>query len=159
MCWSRWWNCICDCPGADNPMTETHIRADWAWISKDPAEGIGYSVLATSAADVDFRPFIGSYVTGSPSSTTPPDAPDAPPWVTFGPVATKEDGVLMSVSIRDPWQERDGAGRPVWPQGLFVMRFDALAPAGASYQTMWAAAEPAQVRRDEPAPLPLAVSE
>jgi hypothetical protein len=56
-------------------MAETQIAADWAWISKDPAEGIGYSVLATSAANVDFRPFIGRYVPGSPNSSTPADAP------------------------------------------------------------------------------------
>ena len=59
-------------------MTETQIKADWALIGKDPAEGIGYNVLATSAADVDFRQFIGRYVAGSPSSTTQADAPDAP---------------------------------------------------------------------------------
>lgn len=139
-------------------MAETQISADWAWISKDPAEGIGYSVLATSANDVDFRPFIGSYVAGSPSSTTPRDAPDAPPWVTFGPTATKHDGVLMSVSIRDWWEDRDSAGRPVWPQRLFVMRFDDLANAGASYQTLWAAAQDKEISRHEAAPLPLTVS-
>jgi hypothetical protein len=139
-------------------MTETQISADWAWISKDPAEGIGYGVLRTSAANVDFRPFIGRYVPGSPSSTTPADAPDAPPWVTFGPVTTEHDGVLMSVSVHDPWQDRDHVGRPVWPQRLFVMRFADLAAARASYQTMWAAVRDAQIPRDEPAPLPLAVS-
>jgi hypothetical protein len=140
-------------------MTETQIGADWAWISKDPAEGIGYTVLKTSADDVDFRPFIGHYVAGAPSSTTPPDAPDAPPWVTFGPVATERDGVLMSVSVRDPWRVRDDTGRPVWPQRLFVMRFDDLAGAKASYQTMWTAARPARVPRDEPGPLQLEVPE
>ena len=139
-------------------MTETRISADWAWISKDPAEGIGYGVLRTSAASADFRPFIGRYAPGSPSSTTPADAPDAPPWITFGPLATEHDGVLMSVSVHDRWQDRDHAGRPVWPQRLFVMRFADLAAAGASYQTMWAAVRDEQVPRDEPAPLPLTVS-
>jgi hypothetical protein len=139
-------------------MAETQIAADWAWISKDPAEGIGYSVLATSAANVDFRPFIGRYVPGSPNSSTPADAPDAPPWVTFGPVATKGDGVLMSVSVRDPWQDRDHAGRPVWPQRLLVMRFADLAAAQASYQTMWAFAHNAPVPRDPPEPLQLVVA-
>ena len=139
-------------------MTETQIKADWALVGKDPAEGIGYNVLATSAANVDFRPFIGRYVAGTPSSTTPADAPDAPPWVTFGPIATEHDGVLMSVSVRDPWTDRDHAGRAVWPQRLFVMPFADLAAAGASYQTMWSAARHAQVSRDEPMPLPLTMS-
>lgn len=138
-------------------MAETDVAADWAWISKDPAEGIGYGVLATSAATVDFRPFIGRYVPGSPSSSTPPGAPDAPPWVTFGPVNTQQDGVLMSVSVRDPWQERDHAGRPVWPQRLLVMRFADLAAADASYQSMWAVAHDAPVPREDPAPLRLPV--
>jgi hypothetical protein len=139
-------------------MADNQISAEWAWISKDPAEGIGYSVLATSAANVDFRPFIGLFVPGSPSSTTPEGAPDAPPWVTFGPVATEHDGVLMSVSVRDWWRERDHAGRPVWPQRLLVMPFADLAAAGASYQSMWAAAEHADIPRGDLAPLPLAVS-
>lgn len=136
----------------------TQITADWAWISKDPAEGIAYSVLETSAAAVDFGPVIGRYAPGSPSSTTSPDAPNAPPWVTFGPVATERDGVLMSVSVCDWWRDHDHAGRPVWPQRLFVMPFADLAPAGASYQTMWAATKDAQVPRPEPGPLPLTVS-
>ncbi len=139
-------------------MAETRIAADWAWISKDPAEGIGYGVLATSAANVDFRPFIARYVPGSPSSTTAAEAPDAPPWVTFGPVVTKQDGVVMSLSVRDPWQDRDHAGRPVWPQRLLVMRFADLAAAEASYQTMWAVAADAPVPRDAPGPLPLPVA-
>jgi hypothetical protein len=139
-------------------MAETQITADWAWISKDPAEGIGYGVLATSAANVDFRPFIGRYVPGSPNSSTPADAPDAPPWVTFGPMVTKGDGVLMSVSVRDPWQDRDHAGRPVWPQRLLVMRFADLAAAQASYQTMWGFAQDAPVPRDQPEPLRLVVA-
>lgn len=140
-------------------MAETDISADWAWISKDPAEGIGYSVLATSTDHVDFRPFIGRYVPGSPSSSTAPDAPDAPPWVTFGPVTTKQDGALMSVSVRDRSQDRDHAGRPVWPQRLLVMRFEDLAAAEASYQTMWAVTRDAPVPRDDPAPLRLPVAE
>ncbi|HLK79677.1 MAG TPA: hypothetical protein VKU77_39260 [Streptosporangiaceae bacterium] len=139
-------------------MTETQISTDWAWISKDPAEGIGYGVLRTSAASVDFRPFIGRYVSGSPSSTTAPDAPDAPPWVTFGPDASGPDGILMSVSVQDRWQERDHVGRPVWPQRLFVMRFADLAAARASYQTMWAAVRDVQVSGQDPAPLPITVS-
>jgi hypothetical protein len=116
-------------------MTDERVAADWAWISKEPT-GIAYSVLATSRDDVDFGPFIGRYVPGSPSSTVPPDAPAAPPWVTFGPAATGPDGILMTVSVRDPSRGRDRDGRAVWPQRLFVIRFAELAAADASYRTI-----------------------
>jgi hypothetical protein len=117
-------------------MTGTQVAADWAWISKDPDAGIGYGVLDTSRTNVDFGPFIGRFVPGSPSSTASPDAPDAPPWITFGPVVVGPDETLTTVSVREPWHERDHAGRPVWPQKLFVIRFAELAQAGASYQTI-----------------------
>jgi hypothetical protein len=138
-------------------MTMTQISTNWAFISKDPGTGAGYTVLAASADDVNFRPFIGRHVPGSPSSTVRGDAADAPPWVTFGSVAGP-DRVLTSVSVTDQSTDRDGAGRKVWPQRLFVMRFDDLAAAGASYQTLWAAVESAQVGPDQSAALPLGVA-
>ncbi|MGD0241203.1 MAG: hypothetical protein ABSB59_12870 [Streptosporangiaceae bacterium] len=144
-------------------MTATPVTADWAWISKDPQAGIGYGVLATSRRDADFGPFIGRYVPGAPSSTTPPEAPDAPPWITFGPVVTRTDETLMTVSVREPWRERDHAGRPVWPQKLLVMRFSELAEANASYQTISAAALRAEIPAGDPAgisaALPLEIGE
>src|SRR5580700_525803 len=116
-------------------MTGTQVAADWAWISKDPDAGIGYGVLDTSRTNVDFGPFIGRFVPGSPSSTASPDAPDAPPWITFGPVVIQPDEILTTVSVRELWQVRDHAGRPIWPQKLFVIGFAQLAKAGASYQS------------------------
>ena len=138
-------------------MSGGSIAAQWAWISKDPDAGIGYSVLATSDCDTDFGPFIGRYVSGSPSSTARPDAPDAPPWVTFGPVATERNEILISVSVRDPWQERDHAGRPIWPQRLFIIPFADLAAADASYQTVWEVAREAAVPATDRMPLHLGV--
>ena len=117
-------------------MTGTRVAADWAWISKDAQAGIGSSVLATSRGEVDFRPFIGRFVPGSPSSSTPPEAPEAPPWVTVGPVVMQSGEILMTVSVREPSAERDHAGRAVWPHKLFVVGFDELARANASFQTI-----------------------
>src|SRR6266700_3193737 len=117
-------------------MTHARVAADWAWISKEPGAGIGYSVLATSSDDINFGSFIGRYVPGSPSSTVPQDAPDAPPWVTFGPVATGPGEILMTVSVWDSAQRRDHEWRAVWPQKLFVIRFAELANADASYRTI-----------------------
>ena len=138
-------------------MPGSQVVADWAWISKDPAAGIGYSVLKASTADVDFGAIMGRYVPGSPSSVMPESAPDTPPWVTFGPVAVSRDDVLMSVSVRDPWRDRDHAGRPVWPQRLLVTRFGALATADASYQTVWEAVRDVQVQDHDAAPLALTI--
>jgi hypothetical protein len=140
-------------------MVSTRVAADWAWISKDPQAGIGYSVLATSRGDTDFGPFIGRYVPGTPSSTVPSDAPDAPPWITFGPAVVQSAEALMTVTVREPWRERDHAGRPVWPQKLLVMRFAELAEAGASYQTISDVAFRTKIPAPERATLRLEIAE
>ena len=140
-------------------MAGSRVAADWAWISKDPQAGIGYGVLATSRNDADFGPFLGRYVPGVPSSSALPGAPDAPPWITLGPVATQADEILMAVSVREPWRERDHAGRPVWPQKLLVMRFGDLAKANASYQTIAEAAFGTTIPAAEHTTLPLEIGE
>ena len=66
-------------------MMGAQVGADWAWIGVESGAGIGYRILATSSDEIDFGPFIGRYVPGAPSYTMPQDAPDAPPWITFGP--------------------------------------------------------------------------
>jgi hypothetical protein len=138
-------------------MTAPKVIADWAWISKDPAVGIGYGVLKASAGDVDFGALVGRYVPGSPNSSTPENAPDAPPWLTLGPADDSHRDVLMSVSVRDAWKERDHTGRPVWPQRLFALRFADLAAAEASYQTIWEAVRGAEIPDRDRAPLPLSI--
>jgi hypothetical protein len=139
-------------------MAGSEVAADWAWISKDLASGIGYTVLKVSTGAIDFGSISGDYEPGAPKSTTTPDAPDAPPWVTYGPGDGGRDGVLMSVSVRDPWTDRDHTGRPVWPQRLLVMRYADLAAADASFQTIWAAVQHAQVPAPNGAPLPVTVA-
>jgi hypothetical protein len=138
-------------------MTVPKVIAHWAWISKDPAVGIGYGVLKASAGEVDFGALIGRYVPGSPSSSTPETAPDAPPWLTLGPADDSHRDVLMSVSVRDPWKERDHTGRPVWPQRLFAMRFADLATANASFQTIWEAVRGTEIPERDRAPLSLPI--
>lgn len=138
-------------------MASTEIVADWAWISKDPSAGIGYSVLKVSTDAVDFGAISSDFEPGAPSSTIAPESPDAPPWVTYGPGGGR-DGVLISVSVRDPWTERDHTGRPVRPQRLFVMRYPELADADASFQTIWEAVRDARVPAPGGAPLPLTVA-
>jgi hypothetical protein len=138
-------------------MASTEVVADWAWISKDPSAGIGYSVLQVSTDAVDFGAISSDFEPGAPSSTIAPESPDAPPWVTYGPGGGR-DGVLISVSVRDPWTERDHTGRPVRPQRLFVMRYPELADADASFQTIWEAVRDARVPAPDGAPLPLTVA-
>src|SRR5271165_1512987 len=139
-------------------MSEGTISADWAWISKDPEGGIGYSILKDSAATIDFPSLASRYVPGSPSSTIPEGAPDAPPWVTIGPGEASADDVLISVSVRDPWRELDDSGRPVWPQRLLVVPFTELAKADASYRTIWEAVRGAEVPAPAAKPVSLKVA-
>jgi hypothetical protein len=139
-------------------MASAEVVADWAWISKDPSEGIGYSVLKVSTGAIDFGAISGNYEPGAPNSTTAPDAPDAPPWVTYGLADGGRDGALISVSVRDPWTERDHTGRPVWPQRLLTVRYAQLAAVQASFQTIWAAVQDAPVPAPDGAPLPLTVA-
>ncbi len=117
-------------------MMGAQVGADWAWIGVESGAGIGYRILATSSDDIDFGPFIGRYVPGAPSSTVPQDAPDAPPWITFGPVATGSGKTLMTVSVRDSSRGHDHVGRLAWSQRLFVISFADLAKADASYQAI-----------------------
>lgn len=140
-------------------MTGSRVAADWAWISKDPAVGIAYSVLRASSAELDFGALMGRYVPGSPSAATPESAPEAPPWITLGPVGVSrdDDDVIMSVSVRDPWRDRDHAGRPVWPQRLLVVRFAELSAAQASYQTLWEAVRAVPIPDTDGAPLAITI--
>jgi hypothetical protein len=138
-------------------MASTEVVADWAWISKDLSAGIGYSILRVSTDAVDFGAISGDFEPGAPSSTIAPESPDAPPWVTYGPGGGR-DGMLISVSVRDPWTERDHTGRPVRPQRLFVMRYPDLTDADASFQTIWAAVRDAPVPAPDGAPLVLTVA-
>lgn len=139
-------------------MASAEVVADWAWISKDPSAGIGYSVLKVSTDAIDFGTVFGNYGPGAPSSTTAPDAPDAPPWVTYGPGDGGREGVLISVSARDLLTQRDHTGRPVWSQRQVVMRYAALAEVGASFQTVWAAVCNAPVPTPDGTPLLLTVN-
>ena len=139
-------------------MAGSRVAADWAWISKDLAAGIGYSVLQASTSELDFGALMGRYVPGSPSSAETEPASEAPPWITLGPVGVSRDDVLMSVSVRDPFKERDHTGRPVWPQRLLVARYTDLATAQASYQTIWEAVRAAPVPAPDAAPLALTIA-
>lgn len=118
-------------------MGRQQIAMEWAWISKNPGSREDYAILATSAGEVDVSRFVGQYVAGIPSSSTSSESPGAPPWVTFAAHGTTFDRLLVSVSVQDPWNGQDQAGRPIWPQRFFACWFDDLAEAGASYRTLW----------------------
>ncbi len=138
-------------------MSDRQITAEWAWISKQRGAETGAGIVATSDSEKDFGRYLGPYATGSPSSTTGPGEPEAPPWVTFGPFRAPEDGTLVSVSARDQWTEVDHVGRPVWPRRLFLCRFADLAAADASYQTMWKAIDPVTLPTQSRQPVQLRV--
>jgi hypothetical protein len=132
-------------------MTGTKVTADWAWIGKQPG-GTGSSMLDTSGL-ADLGKFVAWYAVGTPNSEGSPDAPQAPPWVTFAPFA---DGELASVSVWDPRREHDHTHRLVWPRRFFLFRFADLAAASASFRTVWQAVEtrtlpPAGQARPNPA--------
>ena len=118
-------------------MTGGRVTVEWAWISKEPGREIGYGVLAASVGDTDVGRYGGRYVVGTPNSSMDVSLPGAPPWLTFGPFLAAATGPLISVSVIDPRQNRDQAGRPIWPQRFFLMRYNEVAEARASYQGLW----------------------
>ena len=128
-------------------MTEqwaTPITAEWAWISADSGAVDSAGIQANSGGE--FESLIHEYVTGSPDSRIGPEAPDAPPWVTFGPSSRAETECLLSVSVRDPFERPDRSKRPISPRRFFLFEFKELAKANASYQTIWETVDPVQLR-------------
>ena len=138
-------------------MDQRQVAAEWAWISKEPGSCEDYGVLAASAGPIDVGSFAGAYVAGLPSSSTPDSAPTAPPWVTFGSHLTGADRQVLSVSVQDPWQGQDQARRPIWPRRFFLLRYDGLAAARASYRTVWDAVAPTGLPHPDRQPIPVAV--
>jgi hypothetical protein len=119
-------------------VADRRVRAEWAYVGKAPAT-LAYDILATSGGDTDFGGYVGRYATGSPKSGMSPDAPGAPPWVTFGPMVSPSDEILISVSVQEPAQDRDQSGRPISPQRLFLIRYADIADVGGSYLSLWEA--------------------
>jgi len=113
-------------------MDEREITAAWALIDKAPGR-IGYEIVGSSG---DIGDYPWRYVSGTPSSSVPPDAPTAPPWLTFAPFPDRPE-TLFSVSVLDWRKERDEAGRPIWPRSFFLMSYQDIAAAGASYRGLW----------------------
>lgn len=128
---------------------EQRVPADWAWIGKAPGAA-DYGILAASAADVDVRQIAWEYVAGSPDRDVPPDAPWAPPWVTFGTHMVGGTPVL-SVSVLYPWKGLDQFGRPVWPRLFVASPYNAIARHRMSYRTLCAAITTATAKL-EPSP-------
>src|SRR5690242_16907404 len=118
-------------------MAGQPVPTDWALISKDLDAGIGAGILMHSGRR-GLAEHAARYVPGSPSSTEPPESPDAPPWIPFGEAA--EEG-LVSAMVSDSSRPRDQAPRQVWPQRFFLFSFARLAAAGASFGTVWRAVE------------------
>lgn len=134
------------------------ITADWAWLSAEPGSGDAVGILATSDSPEKFRELTRMFPTGSPSSTTDPRAPAAPPWVTFGPVPIRSGATRLSVSVREPWEQPDLTKRPVSPRRFFLLcPFAELAEANASYQTIWEAMEPVRLPAEDRRPVRLPV--
>src|ERR1700683_3119392 len=136
------------------------VTANWAWTSTESGAGDAAGIQAPSDASTDFSAFIGRFPTGSPDSATDRAAPDAPPWVTFGPVRSTTVGpfpepseeTLLSVTVRDSWEQPDLAKRKVLPRRFFLCRLAELAAADASYQTIWQGLEPRTLPLERAAP-------
>src|SRR6266700_4590169 len=101
-------------------MYEREVTADWALIGKTPG---GYEIVKSSdnIGDLPWQ-----YVTGTPSPREHPDAPASPPWLTFAPFPDRP-APLFSVSVLNQWENRDDAGRPIWPRSFFLMRYRDIA--------------------------------
>jgi hypothetical protein len=141
------------------------VTANWAWTSTESGAGDAAGIQATSDASTDFSAFVGRFPTGSPDSAADSAAPDAPPWVTFGPVRSTTVGpfpepseeTLLSVTVRDWWEQPDLAKRKVLPRRFFLCRLAELTAADASYQTIWQAIDPVRLPFEPAAPVDLLV--
>ncbi len=139
------------------PVDQQQVVAEWAWIAKEPGSHADYGILAASTGPIDVGGFVGAYVAGVPSSSTPGNASVAPPWVTFGPHLDSAGRPLLSVSVQDPWRGQDQARRPIWPRRFFLCRYDELAVARSSYRTLWDAVAPLGLPRRDSQPVPVAI--
>ena len=133
-------------------MSKGYVTADWAWMSKRPGS-IEYGVVAASA-DVDG--YIRRYVTGAPNSSFPPDSPGGVPWVTFGPFTNTAEP-LFSITVLDQQDERDHAGRQIFPSRFFLLRYRDIAVAGASYQRLWETIGKVKLPANDQQPLVLSI--
>lgn len=129
------------------------VIAEWACIGKRPGDGDAYGVLQTSVGDTDFGQYAGRYVTGTPSSDLPANAPGALPWITFGTFNKEAAGRVIAVTISDSWQGRDRGRRRILPQRLFLFRYAQLAEVGASYLQLWRALEHVTLPADDHMPM------
>ncbi len=136
---------------------ERPITADWAWISKEPGAREDYGILAASAAGIDVSNLAAVYVTGTPSSSLPADAPGAAPWVTFGSHLHAAGRPVLSISVHDRWEGRDQGGRPIWPRRLFACWYDDVAASRASYRALWEAVADEKLPRADRDPVPIAM--
>jgi hypothetical protein len=134
-----------------------HVTADWAWISKESGAREDYGILAASAAQIDVRDLAAVYVTGTPSSSLPADAPGAAPWVTFGSHLHAAGRPVLSISVHDLWEGRDRAGRPIWPRRLFACWYDDVAAFRPSYRALWEAVADEKLPRADRDPVSLTV--
>ena len=134
------------------PVADRHRTAHWAWVSKKPGT-VDYGIQATSSPQLDFRGYVGRYVTGVPEPGAPADASGSLPWVTFGPFVTPAEEVLISVSVEDPWRDRDSSSRDIFPQRLFLLPYQDLASLGASCRQLWAALAGADLPTHDGRPL------
>jgi hypothetical protein len=131
--------------------------ADWAWISKESGAREDYGILAASAAQIDVSDLAAVYVTGTPSSSLPADAPGAAPWVTFGSHLPATGRPVQSISVHDQWEGRDQNGRPIWPRRLFACWYDDVAAFRPSYRALWEAVAEEKLPRADRDPVSLAV--
>ena len=137
-------------------VAEPRLTVHWAWISKHPGAA-AYGIAAASAGDIDFSGYVGQYVTGVPEPGTPSDAPASLPWVTFGPFVSSADELLISVSVQDPWRNRDNSSRDIFPQRLFLMPYTQFASAQASYQQLWTALRDIELPTADGLPLTIVI--
>lgn len=134
-------------------MDQRKVSAEWAWISKEPGSHEDYAILAASTGPAGVQAFARTYVAGVPSSESADNAAAALPWVTFGSHETGADQRLLSVSVQDPWRARDQARRPIWPRRFFLCRYEDVASAGASYQSLWDAIAALELPRPDHGPV------
>jgi len=92
---------------------------------------------------------------GVPGYVHPDNGPDALPWVTFGPWTSVAGELFISVLILDPPKDRDYAGRLIFAQRIFLIRYSELAAAGALYRQLWDAVRDVSLPAPDRQPLQL----
>jgi hypothetical protein len=134
--------------------SDMSVEAEWAWFG-DGRRGSPYGIGSSSSEQIDFIRIAEAYHPGIPRSRGSYDRTDVLPSVTFAPLHTPSNGTFVTILILDPSHQYDKARRPIYPERLFVIRYDELANYGATYWQLWHSVRDVSLPVEEKRPLQL----